>query len=327
MNGSENPRKPEQVWLEVETDVPERLDAWLSERLKLSRSKVASLVSEGRVRIGTDPIRKSYRPRAGDRIAVDLPAPSSITLVAEPIPVPIVFEDEVLVVVDKPSGLVVHPAPGHPSGTLVNALLACTGSLSTVGLPFRPGIVHRLDRDTSGLMVVAKDDSAHRSLAADIAARRVGRGYLAMSWGHLTQERVSVDRPVGRHPRHRKKMAVVESGRRAITHVRRLEQFAAADLLALRLQTGRTHQIRVHLLDLGHPIVGDPVYGSGWERGITGAGGRWASELARRSDRLFLHSARLSFDHPVSGERLSFNSNLPEPLSSALSWARQTGRR
>ena len=327
MNRSENPRKPEQIRLEVETDSPARLDAWLSERLELSRSQVASLVSEGRVRIGTDPVRKSYRPRAGDRIEVDLPAPPPVSLAAEPIPISVVYEDESLIVVDKPSGLVVHPAPGHPSGTLVNALLARTDSLSSIGLPFRPGVVHRLDRDTSGLMVVAKDDAAHRSLAADIAARRVGRGYLSMSWGHLPEESFSIDRPVGRHPRHRKKMAVVATGRRAMTHVRRLERFAAADLLALRLQTGRTHQIRVHLLDLGHPIVGDPVYGSGWERGITGAGGRWASELARRSPRLFLHSARLSFDHPASGERLTFTSALPEPLSSALSWARETGRR
>jgi 23S rRNA pseudouridine1911/1915/1917 synthase len=327
VNGSENQRRSEQIRLEVESDVPERLDAWLSEQLKLSRSRAASLVSAGRVRIGTERIRKSYRPRAGDRIDVDLPAPADVALVAEPIPVPIVYEDEILMVVDKPSGLVVHPAPGHPSGTLVNALLACTDSLSTIGLPFRPGIVHRLDRDTSGLMVVAKDDAAHRSLAAAIAARRVGRGYLSMSWGHLPGERICVDRPVGRHPRDRKKMAVLESGRRAVTHVRRLERFAAADLLALRLQTGRTHQIRVHLLDLGHPVVGDPVYGSGWERGITGAGGRWAADLARRTARLVLHSARLSFDHPESGERMAFTSPLPEPLSSALSWARDTGRR
>ncbi|MEJ2484055.1 MAG: RluA family pseudouridine synthase [Gemmatimonadota bacterium] len=271
--------------------------------------------------------RKSYRPRAGDRIEIDIPPPARTSLAAESIPVSILYEDAHLLVVDKPSGLVVHPAPGHPSGTLVNALLFQTDRLSSIGLPFRPGIVHRLDRDTSGLMIVAKEDAAHQSLAADIAARKVGRGYLSMSWGHLPEERFRVDRPIGRHPKDRKRMAVVETGRRALTHVRRLERFAAADLLALRLQTGRTHQIRVHLLEVGHPIVGDPVYGSDWERGITGAAGRWACELGRRSGRLFLHSARLSFDHPVSGERMTFTSPLPEPLSTALAWARKTGRR
>ena len=327
MNGSKNPQKPESIHLEVESDSAARLDAWLSDRLNLSRSRVAALVSEGGVRVGDEPVRKSYRPRAGDRIDVELPAIPTTSLSAEPISVPIVYEDEFLLVVDKPSGLVVHPAPGHRSGTLVNALLACTDRLSSIGLPFRPGIVHRLDRDTSGLMVVAKEDSAHRTLAGDIAARRVGRGYLSMSWGHLVEERFRVERPIGRHPKDRKRMAVVQTGRRAVTHVRRLEQFAAADLVALRLQTGRTHQIRVHLLDLGHPIVGDPVYGRAWERGIMGAGGRWASELARRAGRLFLHSARLSFDHPVSEERLTFTSPLPEPLASALTWARETGRR
>jgi 23S rRNA pseudouridine1911/1915/1917 synthase len=327
VNRSENPPEPDRIRLKVDFDSPERLDAWLSDRLDLSRSRVAALVAEGRVRVGAEAARKSYRPRAGDVVDIDLPSPAPTTLAAESIPVSIVYEDECLLVVEKPSGLVVHPAPGHPSGTLVNALLSRCDRLSSIGLPFRPGIVHRLDRDTSGLMVVAKEDSAHRALAADIAARRVGRGYLSMSWGHLPEERFSVDRPIGRHPKDRKRMAVVETGRRALTHVRRLERFAAADLLALRLQTGRTHQIRVHLLELGHPIVRDPVYGSGWERGMTGAGGRWADELARRSARLFLHAARLSFVHPVSGERLTFTSPLPEPLSSALSWARKTGRR
>jgi 23S rRNA pseudouridine1911/1915/1917 synthase len=327
VNGSENRSKPEIARFSVESDSDRRLDAWLSERLPLSRSQVATLVEEGRVRLGGNTARKSYRPRAGDRIEVEMPVPVTISLEPEPIPVPIVFEDEYLLIVDKPSGLVVHPAPGHPSGTLVNALLAATDGLSSVGAPLRPGIVHRLDRDTSGLMVVAKQDEAHRALAAEIAARRVGRGYLAMTWGSQAAERFTVDRPVGRHPKDRKRMAVVRTGRRAITHVRRLERFAAAELVALRLQTGRTHQIRVHMLDLGHPIVSDPVYGPGWERGVTGAAGHWAAELSRRVPRLFLHAARLSFDHPVSGERLRFTSPLPEPLSGAVAWARSTGAR
>ena len=327
MNGRENLSKPETVRLQVESDSDRRLDIWLSERLPLSRSRIATLVDEGRVRSGGAVARKSYRPRAGDRIEVEIPAPVPISLAPEPIAVPVVFEDDFLLVVDKPSGLVVHPAPGHPSGTLVNALLALTDRLSSVGAPLRPGIVHRLDRDTSGLMVVAKQDEAHRALAAAIAARKVGRGYLAMTWGSLADDRLTVDRPVGRHPKDRKRMAVVRSGRRAITHVRRLERFVAAELIALRLHTGRTHQIRVHMLDLGHPVVSDPVYGEGWERGITGAAGRWAVELSRRTPRLYLHAARLSFAHPVSGQKLSFTSPLPEPLAGALAWARETGAR
>lgn len=325
MSGSESQRKPERIRLAVEADSDSRLDAWLAERLSLSRSRIGALIQDGSVRLDGAPVRKSYRPRAGDRLELDLPPPVPISLEPEPIPVPVVFEDEFLLVVDKPSGLVVHPAPGHPSGTLVNALLAITDSLSSIGAPRRPGIVHRLDRDTSGLMVVAKDDDAHRTLAADISVRRVGRGYLAMTWGRLNSDRLTIDRPVGRHPRDRKRMAVVESGRRAITHVKRLERFVAAELLAIRLQTGRTHQIRVHMLELGHPIVADPVYGPGWERGMTGAGGRWAAELARRSDRLFLHAARLSFDHPMTGERMRFDSALPTPLAGTVEWARSTG--
>jgi len=315
------------VRFSVETDSDQRLDIWLSERLSLSRSRIATLVDEGRVRLDGDVARKSHHPRAGDRIEVEIPQPVPISLEPQPIPLPVVFEDEFLLVVDKPSGLVVHPAPGHPSGTLVNALLAVTDRLSSIGSPLRPGIVHRLDRDTSGLMVVAKRDETHRALAAAISARQVGRGYLAMTWGSLAADRLTVDRPVGRHPKDRKRMAVVQTGRRAITHVKRLERFAAAELIALRLHTGRTHQIRVHMLDLGHPVVSDPVYGQGWERGVTGAAGRWAAELSRRAPRLFLHAARLSFEHPESGERLSFTSPLPEPLSGAVAWARSTGAR
>jgi 23S rRNA pseudouridine1911/1915/1917 synthase len=220
--------------------------------------------------------------------------------------------------------MVVHPAPGHPTGTLVNALLGRYGTLSPVGLPRRPGIVHRLDRDTSGLMIVAREAEAHRALAAALARREVGRGYLAAVWGRFEPDGTTIDRPIGRHPRDRKRMAVVEDGRRAITHVRRLERWPAADLLAVRLETGRTHQIRVHVADLGHPVVCDPIYGAGWERGMTGAGGQWAARFARRVQRLFLHAAHLSFVHPVNGEAMTFSSELPEPLAGALAWARET---
>jgi 23S rRNA pseudouridine1911/1915/1917 synthase len=320
------PPPPERRRIDVEADAEERLDAYLAGRLSLSRSRAAALVTDGRVTVNGEPARKSYHPRSGDRLDVEFPAPPAVELTAERIPVPVVFEDAHLIVVDKPAGLVVHPAPGHPSGTLVNALLALTDRLSPVGAPLRPGIVHRLDRDTSGLLVVAKSEEAHRGLAADLARRRVGRGYLAAAWGRLEPEQTTIDRPIGRSPSDRKRMAVVPGGRPAVTHLRRLERWAAADLVAVRLETGRTHQIRVHLTDLGHPLVGDPVYGGGWERGIAGAGGRWADELVRRCGRLFLHAARLAFRHPVTGERLAFTSRLPAPLAEAVEWARGTQR-
>jgi len=321
-----NPERPtpEVVRFHVDADIDERLDAWLSARLRLSRSQIASLIVDGKVTVDGGGVNKSYRPRAGDDVRVEIPPPPPNELVAEDIPVNVVYEDEHLLVVDKPHGMVVHPAPGHPTGTLVNALLGRYGTLSSVGLPRRPGIVHRLDRDTSGLMIVAREAEAHRALAAALSRREVGRGYLAAVWGRFEPDRTTIDRPIGRHPGDRKRMAVVEDGRRAVTHVQRLERWPAADLLAVRLQTGRTHQIRVHVADLGHPIVGDPIYGPGWERGMTGAGGQWAARFARRTQRLFLHAARLSFVHPVSGEALTFSSALPEPLAGALAWARET---
>lgn len=321
-----NPERPtpEVVRFHVDADIDERLDAWLSAQLRLSRSQVASLIVDGKVTVDGGGVNKSYRPRAGDDVRVEIPPPPPNELVAEDIPVSVVYEDEYLLVVDKPHGMVVHPAPGHPTGTLVNALLGRYGTLSPVGLPRRPGIVHRLDRDTSGLMIVAREAEAHRALAAALARREVGRGYLAAVWGRFEPDRTTIDRPIGRHPGDRKRMAVVEDGRRAITHVQRLERWPAADLLAVRLQTGRTHQIRVHVADLGHPVVCDPIYGVGWERGMIGAGGQWAARFARRAQRLFLHAARLSFVHPVSGEAMTFSSTLPEPLAGALAWARET---
>ena len=324
MTKGPNPLQAEPLHVKVEIDSQIRLDAFLADRLDLSRNRVASLVDDGRVLLRGEPVRKSYRPRAGDELQVDVPPPPDLSIEPESIPVPIVYEDEFLLVVDKPAGLVVHPAPGHPSGTLDNALLARTDRLSTIGAPLRPGIVHRLDRDTSGLMVVAKEEVAHRALSADIAARRVGRGYLAACWGGIEADQMTIDRPVVRQPKDRKRMAVVAIGRPSVTHVRRLERFVAADLLAVRLQTGRTHQIRVHLQDAGHPIVGDPVYGQDWQRGFTGASGRWADELARQAGRLFLHAARLTFRHPLTEERLAFSSPLPEVLASAVAWARDS---
>ncbi len=172
------------------------------------------------------------------------------------------------------------------------------------------------------MLVVAKDDRAHADLSRALAGREIRRGYLAAAWGHLDSDRMRIDRPIGRDQRDRKRMAVRDDGRPAVTHVKRLERWPAADLLAIRLHTGRTHQVRVHLESIGHPVAGDPVYAPRWERGFVGAGGRWAEEFARRCGRLFLHAAHLSFDHPVTGARLAFTSPLPEPLASAVEWAR-----
>ena len=310
--------------LAVDAPTDERLDRWLADRLGTSRSRVAGLIEDGRVLVNGAPASKSDRPSPGDRIEVRVPAPAPIEPEPEDLPLEIVYEDDVLAVVDKPAGMVVHPAPGHASGTLVNALLARLDRIAAVGAPLRPGIVHRLDRDTSGLLVVAKTDEAHRALSRDLARREVGRGYLAASWGHLDEDRDTIDLPLGRDPRDRTRRAVVEGGRRAVTHVRRLERWTSADLVALKLETGRTHQIRVHLKAVGHPVVGDPLYAPGWERGFVGAGGRWAEELAARTDRLFLHAARLAFRHPASGEPMTFTSELPEPLGGAVAWARET---
>lgn len=312
------------VRLTVEAATQQRLDRWLAERLEMSRSRVAGLIESGRILVNGKPPSKSDRPGVGDRIEIHIPPPPPIEPEPEDLPLDIVYEDEALLVVDKAAGMVVHPAPGHDSGTLVNALLARVDRLSSIGAPLRPGIVHRLDRDTSGLLVVAKTDKAHRLLSRDLARRRVKRGYLAAAWGHLGADEDTIDLALGRDPRDRRRRAVVEGGRRAVTHVRRLERWISADFLAISLETGRTHQIRVHLKALGHPVVDDPLYAPGWERGFVGAGGRWAEELARRAGRMFLHAARLSFRHPATGERVTFTSELPEPLLSALTWARET---
>jgi 23S rRNA pseudouridine1911/1915/1917 synthase len=218
--------------------------------------------------------------------------------------------------------MVVHPAPGHGSGTLVNALLHHVGDLSGIGGVLRPGIVHRLDRDTSGLLLVAKNDMAHRALSDDLRARRIRRSYLAAAWGHLAEDGCTVDAPIGRHPTDRKRMAIVETGRRAVTHFRRVERWVAADLVRAELETGRTHQIRVHLLHLGHPVVGDATYAAGRERGFAGSARRWAMELARRTPRQFLHAAELRFRHPADGREMRFERPLPPDLAAVAAWAR-----
>jgi 23S rRNA pseudouridine1911/1915/1917 synthase len=312
----------ERLTLTVGAGEQARLDLFVSGRLDLSRTRVQKLLAQGLVTVGGRPAKKSETVEEGMTIEVMVPPAEPVDLTPEDIPLDIVFEDDELLVVDKRAGMVVHPAPGHRSGTLVNALLWHVPDLAGVGGRARPGLVHRLDKDTSGLLVVAKTDRAHRALADALRARRVKRLYVAAAWGHLAESPVTIDAPIARDPRHRKRMAVVEGGRRAVTRARVRERWLRADLLDVALQTGRTHQIRVHLAHLGHPVVGDATYGAGWERGLGGPTRRWVDELARRATRQFLHAAQLSFEHPVSGERLRFTSPLPPDLAEIAVWAR-----
>jgi 23S rRNA pseudouridine1911/1915/1917 synthase len=306
-------------------DDGERLDAFLAKRTRLSRARVQKLIDAGRVRVagGAAP-RKSDPVAAGQRVELELPPAEPVTLVPEDLPLHIVYQDDALLVVNKAAGMVVHPAPGHPRGTLVNALLHHVPRGWEVGGRQRPGIVHRLDKDTSGLLMVAKRDDAQQALVKALKARRVRRLYRAASWGHFSASPLTLDAPLGRDPRDRKRMAVVASGRRAVTHLRVRERWIAAELLDIALQTGRTHQIRVHLAHAGHPVVGDPVYGVGWERGMSGPGRSWATALVKRAPRLFLHAAELVFDHPLTGERMRFRAPLPSDLETVVAWARET---
>jgi len=253
--------------------------------------------------------KASYRPEPGEVVRVEIPEVEKRTVSGEDIPVTVVYEDESLLVVDKPAGMVVHPAPGNWSGTLVNALLGRGGGLSTEGDPQRAGMVHRLDKETSGLLIVAKTDRAHRILSAALAARRVVRRYALMTWGHLSADTLTIDKPIARDPRDRKRMAIVNKGRPAKTDLIRLARFDAGDLLRAHLHSGRTHQIRVHLASIGHPVMGDDVYGGG--------GGRRVAGLPAK--RHFLHAAWLAFNHPMTGAPLDFRSPLPEDLRHSLS--------
>lgn len=300
-----------------------RIDALVARELGLSRTRVQSLISAGRVTSGGRVPRKSEMLPEGALVTVSLPAPEPAGIRAERIPLDIVYDDPFLCVVNKPAGMVTHPAPGHRSGTLVNALMHHVSELSDVGGRLRPGIVHRLDRHTSGLLVVAKRDSTHRSLQADLARKRVRRIYAAAAWGRLPSARLDIDAPIGRHPKHRRRMAVVARGRKAFTSVGVAERWRCAEYLEIELGTGRTHQIRVHLAYSGHPVVGDEVYGSERWKGFGGENRRWAKELASRTPRQFLHARRLEFRHPATGEPMSFAAELPPELAEVREWALQ----
>jgi len=286
--------------------------------MAISRTQAARLVADKRVTVDGKLARASRLLARGEVVTVQIPEHEPPrTLQPAAIPLTLVFEDEHLAIIDKPAGLVVHPAPGHWDDTLVNALVA-RGTTLSGGAAGRPGIVHRLDRDTSGLMIVAKTDLAHRKLGAAIAARRVRRVYAALVWGHLDAAEVRIDAPLARHPRDRKRMAVSPEGRPARTDAFVVARFEVTELLRLELHTGRTHQIRVHLEHLGHPVVGDPVYTGGGSRRISGPGRRAAALIERATPRQALHAAALAFRHPVSGAPLEFHAEWPADLRDAL---------
>ncbi|HEY0292202.1 MAG TPA: RluA family pseudouridine synthase [Hansschlegelia sp.] len=306
-------------------DVGERLDRFLASRLpELSRARIQALMRQGAVRSGGRTLEDpSAKVNAGE-IVLELPEPTPAEPKGEDIPLVVVYEDDDLIVVDKPAGLVVHPAAGHADGTLVNALIAhCGASLSGVGGVARPGIVHRLDKDTSGLLVVAKNDAAHRSLSAQFADHgRTGplvRAYLAFVWGAPDRPRGTVDAPLARSVKNREKIAVTASGREAITHWETLERFdsAHASLLECRLETGRTHQIRVHLAHIGHPLIGDEVYGASHRTKASRLGEEAAGALAALG-RQALHAAELGFAHPRTAETMLFESPLPPEMDDLL---------
>ncbi|MEP6618412.1 MAG: RluA family pseudouridine synthase [bacterium] len=288
-----------------------RLDLFIAGALDLSRTQSATLIANGCVRVNGRSERASYRPAPGEMVTVDIAPPASRPVTAEDIALTIAFEDEDVLVVDKAAGMVVHPAPGNWSGTLVNALKGRGGPLSDLGGEEREGIVHRLDKETSGLLLVAKTDRAHRLLGAAMQRREIVRRYAALCWGHLDADTISVDKPIARDPRDRKRMAIVSTGREARTDFVRLARFDVVDLLRAHLHTGRTHQIRVHLSSIGHPVVGDDTYGGG--------GGRRLVPLPPK--RHFLHAAWLRFRHPTSGESIDLRSPLPPELASAVTVA------
>jgi 23S rRNA pseudouridine1911/1915/1917 synthase len=308
------PRDPVEHRFVSPEDAP-RLDVLVASNLELSRNAAATLIANGDVLVDGKREKASYRANPGQSIVVRVTPPRSDAVIAEDIPLTIIYEDDDILVVDKPAGMVVHPAPGNWTGTLVNALKGRlgpegreTGRPEDRGADDREGIVHRLDKETSGLLLVAKTAPAHRALSGAMKARTIVRRYAVLARGHLTDDRLTVERPIARDPRDRKRMAVVSTGRPARTDFARLARFDVGDLLRAHLHTGRTHQIRVHLASIGHPAIGDETYGGGESRRLVGL----------RELRHFLHAAWLVFKHPVTGAEMDLRSPLPRELSRAL---------
>ena len=287
----------------VITDQTGRIDKVLTSlEPEITRSRLKNLINDGHVTVNGQAVKPKYKVQAGDKISLVKSEPQSLELTPENIPLDIVYEDDDVIVVNKPQGMVVHPAPGHPDHTLVNALLYHS-PLSTINGTFRPGIVHRIDKDTSGLLMVAKNDLAHQSLAEQLRNKTNKREYLALVYGQIKEDEGTIDAPLGRNPQDRKKQAVVKSGRHAVTHFKVMKRYDNFTLVKCILETGRTHQIRVHMKYIGHPLVGDPLYGP---RKVIGKDGQ------------FLHAALLGFKHPRTGKELVFEAPLPENFQKML---------
>ena len=287
----------------VVTDQTGRIDKVLTTlEPEITRSQLKNLINDGHVTVNGQAVKPKYKVQAGDKISLVKPEPQSLELTPENIPLDIVYEDDDVIVVNKPQGMVVHPAPGHPDHTLVNALLYHS-PLSTINGTFRPGIVHRIDKDTSGLLMVAKNDLAHQSLAEQLRNKTNKREYLALVYGQIKEDEGTIDAPLGRNPQDRKKQAVVKGGRHAVTHFKVIKRYDNFTLVKCILETGRTHQIRVHMKYIGHPLVGDPLYGP---RKVIGKNGQ------------FLHAALLGFKHPRTGKEMVFEAPLPENFQKML---------
>ena len=287
----------------IANDAVSRLDKFISENSDISRSYAAKLIEDGCVTVNLKPAQKKTKVATGDEIRIALPEPQEIEAKPENIPIDIVYEDDSVIVVNKPQGMVVLPAAGNMSGTLVNGLLFHC-SLSSINGAVRPGIVHRIDKDTSGLLVVAKTNEAHEALSEQLKERKALRKYYCIVNGNIKEDSGTVDKPIGRHPTDRKRMAIIEGGRDAVTHFKVLERFGQFTLVECTLETGRTHQIRVHMASLGHNIVGDPVYGVKKDR--------------EKGKGQLLHAKTIGFKHPKTGEIMEFTSNLPEAFTVAL---------
>ncbi|BCL37037.1 RluA family pseudouridine synthase [Nostoc sp. MS1] len=302
--------------LQVEEDSA-RIDRYLAEELPdLSRSRIQQLIEQGKVQVNDKVCTsKKINLKVGDRITLEIPEAQPLELIPQDIPLDILYEDDQLLIINKPAGLVVHPAPGHPNGTLVNAVLAHCPNLPGIGGVQRPGIVHRLDKDTTGAIAIAKTDIAYQHLQAQLQAKTARREYLGVVYGAPKTESGTIDLPIGRHPQDRKKMAIVpveEGGRTAITHWRVKERLGNYTLIHFQLETGRTHQIRVHSAKMGHPIVGDPVYGSGRSVGVNLPGQA-------------LHAWKLKVQHPISGDWIEVNAQLPQTFNTLLDILRKRG--
>lgn len=290
-----------------QTDSGKRIDSFLADNTEeMTRSAVQKLIEEGSVEVNGKVPAKNYKLRSGDHICLSIPEPKLPEAKPENIPLDIVFEDDDLLVVNKPKGMVVHPAPGNYDGTLVNALLYhCGDSLSGINGVLRPGIIHRIDKDTSGLLIVAKNDFSHKLLAEQIKEHSFTRKYRAVVYGNLKEDEATINAPIGRHPVDRKKMTVTQkNSREAVTHYKVLKRYAGFAYVELKLETGRTHQIRVHMSSIGHPVAGDPVYGP--KKVITSLGGQC------------LHAYYIEFVHPRTGQTLSFSSGLPDYFTKFL---------